>query len=316
MNAAIESIPGVCEVELVGPGAASRPDLLIEIPHGASSAEHFSDLRARLVSEFPAGLEQFYFVNTDVGAPECAREIARRLVGEDPPERRFLEDAPRGARSRLSSVAILRCLIPRTFVDCNRAMEVSTDEFREQQFTPAFPEYVTAEADVEILSGLYRRYQECARRAYEWICGDGGRALILHTYAPRSVEIHVIDHDIVSALRRAYEPELYETWARRPDVDVISESGDGASLASPELVAALERSYAKIGIDVTRNATYRLHPATMGYRHSIEYPERVVCMEINRALLADPFIPFVEMRIAAEKAARMAEPAAAALLSR
>ena len=137
---------------------------------------------------------------------------------------------------------------------------------------------------------------------------------MLHTYAPRFVEITKIDAGIVQALRAAYEPEQYERWRRRPDVDVISESSDGAKLAPAELVEAIRRNYAAAGIEATENATYRLDPSTMGHVHSIRYPERVLGLEISRARLADPFTPFEEMRVSEAKAVEMAVPIAAAFL--
>jgi hypothetical protein len=64
----------------------------------------------------------------------------------------------------------------------------------------------------------------------------------------------------------------------------------------------------------TENATYRLHAATMGYRYSALYPGRVLCMEVRRDLLADPFDPFAEMKIGASKVTRIARVTAAAYL--
>ena len=52
----------------------------------------------------------------------------------------------------------------------------------------------------------------------------------------------------------------------------------------------------------------------MGYRHSTAYPECVLCIEISRALVADPFSPFEEMRIGPEKVERMSRPIGAACL--
>ena len=52
----------------------------------------------------------------------------------------------------------------------------------------------------------------------------------------------------------------------------------------------------------------------MGYEHSKRFPGRVTCIELNRALLADPFTPFAEMTIDGTRARRMAAPIAAACL--
>lgn len=282
----IESIPRVCEVGRHGP--RDRPaDLLIELPHGATREAHFDVLRKKLVGAYPQDLKEFFFVNTDVGAPECAAEIARRL-------------AAGGA-----SVLIVRCLIPRTFIDCNRLIDgtASTGEM-----TPGMPEYVGDARDVRALVRLHASYQTLVGQAYELVCAPGGIALILHTYAPRNVRIDKIDDGIVRALRRAYEPQAYERWERRPDVDLISEDVDGRQLAPPAIVERLKREYAAIGIEVGENATYRLHPETMGYVRSVAHPGRVLCMELSRGLLADPFAPFEEMRIGAQKVGYMVNP--------
>ena len=292
-----------CAVELhAGPAAdpAAPPELLIEVPHGATLARHFAATRSRLVSDLPRNLEDFFFVNTDVGAPECATRVAREFVS--------------GGRGE-GKALVIRGLVPRTFIDCNRDAGVALQGFHQAGFTPAIPPYVTAAGDREFLGRRYAAYQEVARAAYEQICGAGGRGLILHSYAPRSVGIERVEEDIVEQLHRAYSEELYESWPRRPDVDLISESDQGERLASPKLVEKVRAAYAAIGIQAEENATYRLHPATMGYRHSAEYPGQVLCVEISRALLAEPFDPFAEMRIGEEKVARICAPIVEALLS-
>ena len=83
----IQSVPDVCQVEIVSPEGtfADAPDYLFEIPHGATSHEHYMAIRRRLVGRLPDDLEAFYFVNTDVGAFECARQAARMIAGAAPP---------------------------------------------------------------------------------------------------------------------------------------------------------------------------------------------------------------------------------------
>jgi hypothetical protein len=290
----IESIPGVCEVDLHGP--RNRPaDLLIELPHGATREDHFDALRTKLVGDYPQDLKDFFFVNTDVGAPECAAEIARRL----------------GAGG--AAVLVVRCLIPRTFVDCNRLIDGTASA---GEMTPGIPEFVRDAQDVRMLVQLHGSYQELTRRAYELICAPGGIALMLHTYAPRNVRIDKIDAGIARALHRAYEPQAYDRWERRPQVDLISEDADGRRLAPPAIMESLKREYAAIGIEVGENATYRLHQETMGYVHSVAYPGRVFCMEISRELLADPFAPFEEMCIGPHKVEHAVNPIISTLSSR
>lgn len=293
-----ETIPGVCESwTFAGPDAdaGTSPDLLIETPHGATRREHYEALRERLHGPFPDQLEAFFFVNTDVGSFETARRIAERVVGREPSRR----------------VEVLRCLIPRTFIDCNRAVE---PEAGPAEMTPAMPDYIRDGGDRKLLRSLHRRYVDVGDGLYRAVCGAGGLAVALHTYAPRSVGIDRVDDRIVEALRHAYAPERYERWPRRPQVDVISELSDGTPTAPRGLVEALKAGYARIGVEVAENATYRLYPSTLGQTRSVRYPGQVLCVELNRELLADPFSPFEEMRIGEEKASRMAAPLAEALL--
>ena len=279
----LRSIAEVCEVTLVtgsGFDHESPPDLLIEVPHGATRAREYDAIRRKLSGPYPDRLREFFFVNTDAGAPECALETARQLTA----------DAALG-------VLVLRSLIPRTFIDCNREVGTGPRAAMRDGLTPGLPGYIAHGDDVETLRALHDEYQALARGAYDQVCGHGGRALILHTYAPRSVQIESIDERIVENLRRAYKPGVYETWDKRPDVDIISETENGIRLAPADLVAAIREAFAEIGIRVAENATYRLSPETTGYRHSARYPGKVLCMEIDRGLLADPFTPFEEMKI-------------------
>lgn len=191
----IHAIPGVCDVEILNGSSSNAdypPDLLLEIPHGATRAEDFARLRAHIRSALPEGLQDFFFVNTDAGAPEVALAMAQQVVAQAPELR----------------VGILRCRIPRTFVDTNREMDISNEALRGAGLTPGIPPYIDDPHDLDLLHRLYRDYQDTARRAYAWVCGHGGAAIMLHSYAPRSVDV-VVNEDIVRALRRAYEPEVF-----------------------------------------------------------------------------------------------------------
>jgi hypothetical protein len=297
----IESIPELCEVEWVSRAAHDPPGarrLLIELPHGATRRRHFDRLRGRLDSALPDQLCEFFFVNTDVGCYETAQRVARRV-------------AERYSRDPGCDVVIVRCLLPRTFVDCNRLL-ASTTGPHTAQMTAAIPEYVDNRNDRLLLERLHDEYQRLVKRAYETVCGGGGLALQLHTYAPRSIRIDLIDGSIVDTLRRAYASENYGKWEPRPEVEIISQDLEGRMLAPERLVAAVKRHFRKIGVDVAENATYRLHSDTTGYLHAAQYPGRVCCVELNREALADPFSPFEEMRIGADNAERMAAPLGAA----
>jgi len=298
----IASIAGVCDVETFPPAGTNRPSILIELPHAATRERDFDRLRARLDPGLPADLKDFFFVNTDAGSYEYGAATARML-----------------AESGLS-VLLVRCRIPRTFVDCNRIVDGTEDGERgtkgdpEHGITAAVPDYICRPEDLETLLALHRAYQNVAGQAYELVCGSGGLALTLHTYAPKTVGIDTIDEGIGAAIRRAYEPDLYATWPVRPDVDVICSDEEGRMLAPRGLVDRLKGQFGRIGIESKENATYCLHSATMGWKHSFRYPGQVLCMEASRALLADPFTPFAEMTISAEKALRIARPLAAACL--
>ena len=294
----LSSIPDVLDVlrfrgERVAPDAP--PDLLIEIPHGATRTADFTALAALLVSPLPADLIDFFHVNTDAGAPELARATARRLVADQP------------ARS----VAVVRCRIPRTFIDCNRRIDAAPEDFKAGKVTPGLMPWITTDADRERLRAAYDRYVRAVRDALALLAADGA-LLMLHSYAPRTVDVEV-DHDIGPKLRRAYQPEVEPTWPLRPEVDVISRSLDGVSHAPPAVLEALREELSATGIEVAESATYPLHPSTLAWDHVIARPGRALCVEVRRDLLADPFTPFEQMVIGAAKLARLVGPFSNAL---
>lgn len=295
----IAAIEGVCDVSWSAPrgGRTGAPTLLIEIPHGATRLADYEALRRRLAGKLPRDLEQFFFVNTDIGAPEAGELAAAALSAAG------------------FGVLVLRCLIPRTFIDCNRVVHSGPPGTMIDGMTPAVAGYVTEAADHALLEQLHARYHELVARAYASVCGRGGLGLQLHSYAPRSIEVSVVDENIVAALRDAYEPAVYAKWRQRPAIDIICTATDGTYLADPALVAALREQYARIGVLATENATYKLHPATMGYRYAAAYPGQVLCVEINRGLLAEPFMAFEASPIAPDKVRFIAQPLISALHS-
>lgn len=296
----IESRASVCEVEWFGSvEAGTPPDLLLEVPHGATRRTDYDAIRVLLSPELPPDLLDFFFVNTDVGASEYGRAVARRVTA-----------ARAGARP-LSAV-LMRCLVPRTFIDTNRVVDADR---KGSGLTGALAEYIRKDADIAVLAGLHRSYHEVADLAYALVCGAGGLALMPHTYAPKSISIETIDEGIAQALRRAYAPELYATWPLRPEVDLITETPDGERLAPGHLVDRLKLNLTQAGIACEENASYRLHPITMGNVYSTRYPGQALCMEVRRDLLADPFSPFEEMSIAESKVERLAAPIAEAVLA-
>lgn len=270
---------------LADPEAA--PDLLVELPHAAWRRAHFEAVRARLVGALPEGLIDFFFVNTDVGAEAVALALASALVEAEP------------RRSAL----VLACRVPRTFVDCNRVLGEQVTGM-----TPGLAPYVNDPADQALLSELHRGYVEAADRWVDRVCGAGGVAISLHSYAPRTVPIEVITDRIVEDLHRVYAPELADTWPLRPEVDLISTDLDGKRLLSDALVEPCLRGYAALGLEVTEGRTYPLHPATQAARFAARHPGRTLCLELRRDLLVREWRPFAEMEVDPRAAERLAGP--------
>lgn len=292
------SIADVVDVELVRGAradAAAPPDLLIEIPHGATRTADYAGVAARLRSPLPDALVDFFHVNTDAGAPELARATAARFVAAEP------------ART----VAILRCRVPRTFIDCNRRIDASADDFKAGKVTPGLMPWITDPDDRALLRGRYDAYVAAVRAAVAATL-PAGAMLMLHTYAPRTVDVEVDEH-IVTSLRRAYEPAVEPTWPLRPEVDLIGRGLDGTTYFPTEVVDTLKSAMAAAGVTVADGETYPLHPSTLAWDHATAWPGRTLCMEVRRDLVADPFDPFTEMRMGEAKVARLAAPLAEAL---
>ncbi len=311
----ISSIPGVCDVEWFAPSmsgsgtsgsstsgsstsgsgtpgpGASEPDLLIECPHGATRVRDYELLRSRLSPELPKDLIDFFTINTDIGSVEYGREVARVV-------------AQAGV-----SVVLVRCLIPRTFIDTNR--KIGHRRAGINDLTSAVPDYIKSADDAKLLLGLYEQYQHVVERAFQAICEGGkGHALLAHTYAPKSVAIENVDEGIGKALRTAYEPENYARWQLRPEVDLITTTPEGVMEAPPLWVESVKRRYARLGVQVAENEAYDLHPVSMAAEYSARYEGQVFCLELRRDLLVEEFVPFVELEASAAKVAKMAEPIA------
>ena len=297
MEPALESIPGVCHVERVGP-IDQEPEFLFEMPHGATRREHFEDPLSRLKGPFPENLQDFFYVNTDVGSWECG--VAAALALADP-------QAPGGPRTSL----LVRSLIPRTLIDCNR---IATEASPSPGLTPLLPDYVTDESDGAWLLERYRAYHAVAERAFEQVCGGGGFAVMVHTYAPRSISIGSLDGDIVRKLHDAYAD--IERWPLRPQVEVVDHDADGHELSDSRAVEALERAHRERGDRFGRNETYRLFADSAAHRYATRYPGRTLVVEYNRGELADPFTPFGPMFVPADRAKHWVAPLVKTLAAR
>jgi predicted N-formylglutamate amidohydrolase len=299
-----EVIPRVLEaVTLRGDGAkpGAVPDLLLEVPHGATRAADFAALRDELRGPFPEGLQDFFFVNTDVGAPEVALRTAERHVAARPDR----------------TAMVIRCLIPRTFIDCNRVIDADTRPAASAagQMTPGVANYIRDPLDFALLVDRYSRYREFVERAFANVCGAGGAALMVHSYAPKNIDVPV-DEKIVERLREAYTPAVYPKWTLRAEIDLITNAPDGALLADERLVRGVTEGFVREGFQVARNGAYSLHPSSMGNALAARHPRSTLCIEMRRDLLAREFTPFAEMAIDPAKADRMARVLSAALDAR
>jgi hypothetical protein len=294
------SVPDVCDVALVrGAAARGQPDLLLEVPHGATRAEHYDALRRVLHGDYPEDLRDFFFVNTDVGAPEVALRVAERVVAADP--RR--------------SAAVVRCRIPRTFVDCNRVIDADARPRASAagEMTPGVHAWVRDPRDLQILLARYGAYRELVSAAYERVCGGGGLGLMVHSYAPRSVDVPV-DENIVASLRAAYAPGKADTWPLRPPVDLIVDDPQGRRLASPALVEHARAELTAAGFQVALSEAYGLSPASLAHQLALRHAGRTLCLELRRDLLVRAFTPFQEMDADPAKVDRVAAALAAAVL--
>lgn len=294
----IESVAGIAEVTRVGVGVG-EPSLLIEVAHGATKRAHFDALRAQLKGPFPDDLIDFFFVNTDVGAPEAALALARAVVAADPQR----------------SALVIRCELPRTFVDCNRIIDAGTVPTTSTAtgMTPGIVRYVTDADDLAALLDKYAQYRALVTRAFELVCGAGGTAVMFHTYAPRSVDVPV-DENIVQSLHKAYQPDVEPTWPLRAEVDLITTTPEGTSFADASLVALVKEAFGEGGVQVADSVAYPMHPSTLAYAFADRYRGQTLCLEVRRDLLMREFTPFAEMTADDAKVARISSLLANALL--
>ncbi|PRQ02985.1 N-formylglutamate amidohydrolase [Enhygromyxa salina] len=293
-------VADVVDVELIRGAAAdpeAAPDLLVEVPHGADERRHYDALRGRLRGDLPDDLHLFFNLNTDVGAWAYGRATAQAVVAAAPTR----------------SAVVLRSLVPRTFVDCNRPSDYEGGRLDEGALTPGIPSYVRDEGDRALLLELHRSYVDAARRAFAVVCEAGGLALVPHSYGPRSLGVEAIDDDIVTKLRWACAPERHDSWPLRAQLDLLTRDADGQLLAPPGVEARLLADFAAAGFTPTANETYNLHPSTLAHGWSTRYPGQVVCLEVRRDLVVEAWTPFEPMQVVASACERVAAVLAAAL---
>lgn len=295
----LTSIDSVAHVEtLNGPDAdPSAPyDLLIEVPHGADERAHYDALASRMKSALPADLQVFFHVNTDIGAWDYGRRAAELVLASHSTARALL----------------VRCLVPRTFVDTNREL-VARDDLARGGLTGAMPPYITDPSDHALLNAMHTEYVNLIDAAYEAVCGGHGMALSPHTYGPYLLPIERIDEHIVEALRAAHAPAILPTLKVRAEIDLLTDTKDGARLADPTLTEAIAENLTGAGFEVARNASYCLLPGSQTHRQSVRYPGRVFCLEARRDLLVETYAPLDAMRVDPNEIERLAAPIATAM---
>jgi predicted N-formylglutamate amidohydrolase len=283
------SVPGVAAVEARRGARADRAaaaDLLVEVPHGATRPD-YDALRAAMRGPLPADLHEFFSVNTDIGAWDVGREVAARVVAAEP--RRV--------------ALVVRCRIPRTFIDCNRI-----EEAREGGgLTASVPAYVVDDGDKARLLELHRAYVRVVESAHA-VVAPRGFMLLPHTYGPVTLGIERVDETIVEKLRWAHEPGRVETWPLRPEVDLITRSAEGDVAVDAAIVEEVTAAYRALGVQVAENATYHMHPSTLAYRWAQRFVGRVFCLEMRRDLLVRRWTWNGENEVVRESVERLAGP--------
>jgi len=290
------------DIELIAGRDADReavPDVFIELPHGATETAHLEAAKV-LTRNYPsARYDLFFRANTDQGSPEYGRRLAELLT--DP----GLD--PLGARRK---VLILRSTMPRTILDVNRLWARSEDAVA-AGLTRGLAAFVTEPEEVARFEAIWHTYDAQARRGYALVCGNGGFAFNLHTYAPITVA-PVVGEPIVDTLQRAYAPENVDGYPKRPIVQLITADRDGPRLAPTGLIERLVSAYAAIGVSAVENEPFVLHPSTSAWAHAARHPNQTITIEISRAELARTFDPFTIMDIDAGSVERMTVPIARA----
>ena len=292
----IETHAGVAHVERWrGPEADpdASPTLLVEVPHGADERAHYDALRARLVGDLPADLHEFFHANTDIGAWQYGRRVVERLVA---------------ARPALSAV-LVRSLIPRTFIDCNRLEDAAASG----GVTAGVAPYVEHPDDRALLLSLHRTYVAVIDAHYADVCDAGGFALTPHTYGPYELPIAQIDRAIVENLRACHRPEIVPTLPVRPEIDLLTRTKDGMRLAPEGVVDDLLEAYTSAGFTPTEGQAYRLVPSTQTWRFATRYPEQVLCLEVRRDLVVERYTALSPMTVSDTAVDRVAGPLAGAI---
>lgn len=288
--------PGVAHVERWRGADASpdtTPSLLVEVPHGADERAHYDALRTRLVGALPVDLHEFFHANTDIGAWQYGRAVAARLIAARP----------------AMNVLLVRSLIPRTFIDCNRLEDADAVG----GVTAGLAPYVEHPEDKALLVSLHRAYVALLDAAYGEVCDAGGFALTPHTYGPYNLPIASIGADIVEQLRACHRPEVIPTLSVRPEIDLLTRTMEGTRIAPEGIVEDLLAGFTAAGFAPSEGAAYKLAPSTQTWRFATRYPDQVLCLEVRRDLLVESYTALSAMQVREQACARVAAPLADAI---
>lgn len=315
-------VAGVCEVKVfAGPAAdADAPcDALVELPHGATEAAHIADARA-LTADYPDGYDDLFWVNTDQGSPEYGWRFAAHVTN---PAWVRAAAAPLLASADLDAAAeaaarrkvlVVRALVPRTIVDLNRVWEVDTATFRAANLTGAVAPFARPD-ELDAIRARYAAYQVVADAAHAEVCGRGGAALNLHTYAPITVSIQS-GEPLLDAVRRAYVPDNYPSYPQRPTAQVITRLPGEEPITDQRLCALLVARYAAAGVALSLDDPFTMHKATACYLRAAAYPGLVTVLELRRDALTDAFTPFAKWPASPQRVEAMTAPLSLAYVLR
>jgi hypothetical protein len=320
---AVESIEGVCEVEVIqGPRAVEGApcDVLVELPHGATEAAHIEGARG-LTADYPAGYDDVFWVNTDQGSPEYGRRFAQQITDptwvEEATAALLTDPSQRAAAVEAAAtrkVLVVRALVPRTIVDLNRVWEVDAATFREANLTGASAPFARPE-ELEAIHARYLAYQQVADAAHAQVCGAGGRALNLHTYAPITVSLQS-GETLLDAVRKAYIPQNYPSYPKRPPAQLITRLPSEEPITDAPLAALLVERYAAAEVTLSLDDPFTMHKATACYVRAAAYPGQVTVLELRRDTLTDAFTPFAKWPVSAARVEAMTSPLSLALVMR
>ncbi len=314
-----ESLPDICEVVVVnGPEVTekTRPTLLFEIPHGATELSHLEAVCGLLGCDVEVCARTFWGM-TDQGVFAYSHRLAQFITDPAWVEHNchaFFTQAQQEraqAQSSRRQVVLLRGILPRNLVDLNRAWLLQTQG--ERKFTGVLGDVVREAGTTQQAKALYDAYQALSDRAHADVCGRGGYAFQLHTYAPISVPVPQ-EKTVEEALEHAYRPEHYDTFPKRPIGQLITGRPDAEPLTERALVQRIQDMYARVALEIPENSPFALDPVLAPDARMHNHAGRVVGFELSRGALSPRFWPFAKMEVDPDKVDALVTPLAQAIV--